>query len=263
MRSLDDEKRKRLDREHRRAASRAWLVASIVPIGLLLLLGIRNESRLSALMVRAKSAVDSAVTPASEPQGDIIRVVIVGNSLSDEVWNVKKQGAAEELAISRALGGKPVYTLMLRFASTTVEVFNGPANEIVMHAALKDYWINVKPDPVSGSFLASALRRALEFGKQYPDAILLVTIVTDGFEDVEEVRAAATQLSARKRTIVIAHGVPVHNPKAAMKQLRKIENIQAGLAVLGPNHRAVPKLQFPDTVDRWLPAKLAENSYVR
>lgn len=210
---------------------------------------------------KVRDIVNVTVAPPP-PREDIFHVSLVDNSGSASGWGLKEEASHEALDISQALG-HPVPTVIARLGHQPVEIFTGVNNPEEVMKTFKDHYLKVVPDPrQDGTFLAPALENALTLVANKPNAILVITVAADSFDDPAATKLVATKLKNRGNVILIMHAVPVHDPSKASKvQMRLREDARKNFEPLGDDAIVIGKTEFPHVLGDWLPRKLKSKGY--
>ena len=209
-------------------------------------------------------AITRAVEKAQNPplRGDVVHLVLLSNSKSDEMLRPKSQVAQEVMAISEALGERlgAVHTRIIRFASAPGEIYDGPNDSSAIQAVLEEHYLKANPDPRAGTLAALAL----EYGmKVIPTgAAVIITIGTDAYEDVRATRDALSSIKSQRKTLVLAHGIPTHNVQTATRIEDLRGQVQQSLATLGDDGKVVGQQDFAAALNRWLPEALLRKGLI-
>ena len=108
-------------------------------------------------------------------------------------------------------GSQLTDTMIWRLGAEEGRIYNGVNDELRLRSLLKEQFVNFAPDPKQGSNFAPALDAAylafMDYKRDHPKAILVITVGTDGgVTDIVATQKAATRL-AKEPVLVFVHGI--------------------------------------------------------
>lgn len=220
---------------------------------------------IALLLYIAGPKVMSAIDKFDNPplRTDVEHHILLSHSKSDATMRPLISVAEEVLVLDDALRSRlgPIRTVMQKFSSKPVDLYDGPNEQKALLFVLTNHYIDSNPDPVPGTLLAPALKKA--FDNASPSACLIFTIGTDAWEDTGAVRKLLMQAQQQGRKfIVLVHGVPLHNVKLAntQKDLRSLN--KQSLTPVKERAFVCSKHEFPSAVARWLPEQLRKQKLI-
>lgn len=227
------------------AQRRAMLGTAAVVVLIVVLLGL-----IAAFQSKLALSIDKLSNPT--PRQDVVVVQLLSTSKSDAMLRPLGQVAAESDTLLSMLAGwlGNVRTIIMRFASKPVPLYDGRYNMSAVRAVLTKDYATSNPDPVPGTFLAPALRATFE---ATPDnSFLVICVGTDAWEDTAAVRQLLSEMASKRDFILLVHSIPTHNPRNLPVQLNLRGSNQQSVAVLGERALVVGHADFGAAVKPWL-----------